>query len=106
MSVVVLNAFSINMLVKASHEVMFTPVTIEEAKALLVSGFSSCVGHPDTARVFSSLLGAEVAMNRTSYSFKSEDVLLVGQYTGPRLPEGASQLPEGATITWWKVNHK
>jgi hypothetical protein len=29
--------------------------------------------------------------------------LLVGQYDGPRLPEGATSLPEGATLTWFKV---
>lgn len=34
----------------------------------------------------------------------AEDALtLVGQYRGPRLPDGATTLPEGATIEWWHV---
>jgi len=106
MAVVIGNAFSINMLSKAIHEVAFAPVSVEQVKALITETFTSCVGHPDTARVMSSILGVEIPMNRVSYVFGENDILIVGQYTGPRLSEGASQLPEGATITWWKVNHK
>lgn len=64
----------------------------------------SCVGHADTARIFSGILGIEVAVNRTSITLTpEEDLLLVGQYQGPRLPEGATQLPEGAEIAWYLV---
>jgi hypothetical protein len=31
------------------------------------------------------------------------DVLLVGQYVGPRPPEGTTELPEGAEVRWTKV---
>ena len=60
----------------------------------------SCVGHLDTANLFSNLLGREVVMNRVSTSLAVGDTLLVGQYNGPRLPEGANTLPEGARIRW------
>lgn len=32
-----------------------------------------------------------------------DDAALIGQYIGPRLPEGATELPAGATIEWWLV---
>jgi hypothetical protein len=32
------------------------------------------------------------------------DRVLVGQYSGTRLPEGATTLPEGATIRWLVVS--
>jgi hypothetical protein len=60
----------------------------------------SCVGHLDTANLFTNLLGREVVMNRISTSLVVGDTLLVGQYNGPRLPEGAVSLPEGARIRW------
>jgi hypothetical protein len=63
----------------------------------------SVVGHADTAAVFSSVLGRVVAHNRETVKLAPDDILLVGQYIGPRLPEGATALPEGATIEWWIV---
>lgn len=40
---------------------------------------------------------------RPHYLFVTEesDRLIFGQYIGPRLPEGVTALPEGATIEWW-----
>lgn len=61
----------------------------------------SVVGHADTARVISSLLGRKLPLNRVSIRLAHDEYLLVGQYIGPRLPEGATELPEGATIEWW-----
>lgn len=63
----------------------------------------SAVGHADTAAVFSKELGEDVEFNRISLKFGESDVLLVGQLTGPRLPEGSTTLPEGATISWLAV---
>jgi hypothetical protein len=63
----------------------------------------SCVGHADTAALFSRILGREIPMNRTSIKLVKGTILLVGQYIGPRLPEGAATLPEGAVIEWWTV---
>ncbi len=60
----------------------------------------SVVGHKDTARVFSNLLGIEVAYNRVSISITPKDTLYVGQLTGGRLPEGATTIPEGFQIKW------
>lgn len=63
----------------------------------------SAVGHADTASLFSSLLGTEVPPNRISITLNIWDILLVGQYNGPRLPEGCTTLPEGASIRWWLI---
>jgi hypothetical protein len=64
----------------------------------------SAVGHADTAAVFSAVLGLPIAQNRVSVKLTDPDIrALVGQYIGPRLPEGATTLPEGAAIEWWLV---
>ena len=66
----------------------------------------SAVGHANTAAVFASILGIPVKANRVNVKLKSGpegDVALIGQYIGPRLEEGATELPEGARIEWWMV---
>lgn len=63
----------------------------------------SCVGHEDVAAVISEQLGIEVPVNRVSIKLKSGDIILVAQYVGPRLPEGTTQLPEGAELVWYLV---
>jgi hypothetical protein len=45
-------------------------------------------------------------MNRANVSLAAGDRVLVGQYSGPRLPEGTTTLPEGATIKWLVVTVK
>ena len=90
-------------MVDRACSVNFTPVTSKEASLLLENGFTSGVGHPDTAAVISTLLGKEVVPNRVNIQLTQGDVLIVAQYTGPRLPEGATELPEGATIKFWRV---
>ena len=107
MSVVIANAFSLNML---SLEVGITDLQvcptspecirqeIEEA-----GGFTSIVGHADTAAIFSSLLGLDVPCNRATFLLEEDVILFVGQYKGPRLPEGATTLPEGAKVEWAMV---
>jgi hypothetical protein len=57
----------------------------------------SIVGHEDTARI----LG--VPFNRKSVKLREGDKLYVAQYDGPRLPEGATALPEGAKFIWYEV---
>ena len=96
------NAFSINML-SDSASYKFSKVSLDDARELVQNNrWVSAVGHQDTARVFSALLGQHVRCNRVSVSDPSE--MLIGQYSGPRLPEGCSILPEGSTIQWWLVS--
>ena len=95
-----LNAFSLNMIAAFPASFEAKEVTLEEARALLAAGFESAVGHADTANVFARVLGLPVGANRSTVSLKTGSTALVGQYRGPRLPEGATELPAGATIQW------
>ena len=91
------NAFSLQM-VACPATVRFEEVTPEEVARALSSGFTSAIGHADTAAVVGSLLGVEVAMNRVNVSLTNETELYVAQVVGGRLPEGCTTLPEGVTI--------
>lgn len=41
---------------------------------------------------------------RDSVRLKRGEYLIVGQYVGPRLAEGAMSLPKGATVKWVRVD--
>ena len=81
--------------------------TTEEVKTIIAAapedGVESTVGHPDTARVMSSILGIEVPFNRTSLKLRKGDTLIWAQMVGPRLPEGATSLPEGTSLEWMMI---
>ncbi len=96
------NAFSLNMLVSLPASVQVREVSPETA-AIRVLDSVSVVGHADTAAVFASVLGCAVPTNRVTVVLHPGDELLVGQYRGPRLEEGATTLPPGATIQWLLV---
>jgi hypothetical protein len=116
------NAFSINMLPQnpwgSEHgsTVQFYPLTVQEAARLLKKAenrgepITNAIGHPDTALLVYNILSeagytlpqAERISVRLEYNLLYP-VAIVAQYSGPRLPEGATTLPEGATITFWGV---
>jgi hypothetical protein len=101
----VTNAFSLNMLDSLSSTIKTIELEKEAVQETLkVNAWRSVVGHEDTAAVFSSELGVEIPFNRESVSLQQGDVILVGQYIGPRLNEGVTTLPEGATIKWILVS--
>ena len=76
-------------------------VTLDDAKVFLKTHMpTSIVGHENTAGLFSTMLGETIPMNRATIALETGDEVLVGEYSGPRLPEGATSLPEGATIKW------
>ena len=83
MSVVIANAFSLNMLplevgVTSLQVCPTSPEFIrEEIEA--EGGFTSVVGHADTAAVFSGLLGLDVPCNRTTFQLEEGTTL----YHGP-----------------------
>ena len=95
----ILNAFSANMLVGGfPASVKFTEITAAKA-AIKALGALSAVGHGDTAALFSKVLGIAVQPNRATVRLYQGDTAILGQYVGPRLPEGVTELPEGAKIT-------
>lgn len=99
-----LNAFSFNMIKEFPVTVEAREVDTAVAIDLLSEGFESAVGHADTAAVFGSVLGVDVPAVRATVSLNKGAMALVGQYVGPRLAEGSTTLPEGATIKWLVVS--
>lgn len=96
-----LNAFSLNML-SGNADISVRQVSLDVARNLAQVA-TSAVGHADTAAVFADVLGVPVPCNRVNVTLGDGEAALVGQYSGPRLPEGATSLPEGATIKWMIV---
>lgn len=107
-NVILANAFSVQML-NLSDLIWETPVTftllsLDDAKEILSNGFTSAIGHADTAQVVSGLLGMDVPANRISISLESgKDTLIIAQIMGGRLPEGATTIPDGMRIDFIKV---
>lgn len=102
MKMKILNAFSLNMISVFPANIKVEEITLARAKEIAAAGFESAVGHSDTAAVLGSQLGVEVPAVRSTVSLKGETAL-VGQYRGPRLPEGTKELPAEATIQWLLV---
>lgn len=104
---VLANAFSLNMLPPAvlvgGATLRVSELDLEQARQLAVN-LPSFVGHEDTAQLFSALLGREVVCNRATLQVGRGHFVLVGQYSGPRLAEGAITLPVGASIRWLRVD--
>lgn len=98
---ILVNAFSLGML---PLEAMMYIIRVKKISSNEVpADVESAIGHSDTAKVVSSMLGFEVKPNRVSIKMSESDVLYVAQYTGPRLPEGATTLPEGASLEFFEV---
>ena len=94
------NAFSINMIAAFKDvKVRFEEVSPSDIPA----DVESQIGHADIAGLLTVMLGRPVQVNRVSSKLELGDVLYVAQYVGPRLPEGAVKLPEGATIRFYQV---
>lgn len=79
-------------------------LSIEGFKKALGEDFLSIIGHASTACLLTALLGIKVTCPEGRVTFNwTNEVLFVAQYSGPRLPEGATSLPEGATIKWLRI---
>ena len=104
-----INALSLNMIEEPAHvvgnvlDLRAEVIDLNEARSLAKDGIESFVGHPDTAALFAEQLGVPVSVNRGNVIL-SDKVTLLGQYKGPRLPEGTKTLPPGAKIVWYKAN--
>jgi len=103
---IVVNAISLNMLPPevTSGGIIFRRITADEARRLVreAAQVVSAIGHADTARIVGKELGIELQADRRSVVLGDEHVL-VAQYTGPRLPEGTTELPQGARIEFFLV---
>ena len=110
MKLIICNAFSLNMLNGDAFEAVMCQCSPKQLKREIsvANKIESYVGHQTTADIFSNILGVEIPMNRGTLKINTgeEYHILVGQYTGPRLEEGAKELPVGAKIVWWIVEIK
>ena len=108
--IIVTNSFSISMLPptdKMGVLVEFRPISAETVRSWCNQNnvdVVSAIGHADTARIVSGLLGVELPANRISVKMTGMESLVVAQYSGSRLPEGATTLPEGAKVEFWEVS--
>ncbi len=93
--IVIANAFSVNMLPSGTevHELRFVKIPLELAREIVKYAHEkgieilSIIGHESTAKLLTQLLGVDVPVNRTQYTLRQGDLLLV--FTVPvRLPEG------------------
>ncbi|MHB8281746.1 MAG: STIV orfB116 family protein [bacterium] len=99
------NAFSVNMLQTFPAEVIIKEIDLNIAKNLIESGqYESTIGHKSTADLLSNVLGISIKSNRATLALRKYDEVLLAQYYGPRLPEAATELPEGSNIRWFIVN--
>lgn len=120
LKIIVCNAFSLSMLDREiqlgkrypAQRRIPIPVTLEIAQSWIEVhkrgsvALESAIGHADTAALFSEILGIPLTLNRILIKLGVNDKntsLLIGQYNGPRLPEGATVLPQGASIDWWMI---
>ena len=95
------NAFSLNMLSEMTANIRCEEISATRAAEIIMTeDVDSAVGHFDTAEVFGSDLGIQITTKRNTVTLNKGDSIIVGQYSGPRLPEGACVLPEGAVIRW------
>lgn len=97
------NAFSLGMLpVPVSPIkilVTFVPPQMVPVEAV------SVIGHADTARIVGKILGREIVENRKRVILvPGQDILYVAQYIGPRLEIGATELPSGAQLLFYRLD--
>ncbi|HOO68389.1 MAG TPA: DUF1874 domain-containing protein [Bacilli bacterium] len=95
------NAFSLNMLMSLTSTIQTEELTVPQTVEALREGFVSGMGH--STDLVSSILGMDIPMNRVSNKIDNGESVIVAQYVGPRLPEGAVELPEGATLKFIRV---
>ena len=97
------NAFALSML-HGDGILRYQRATIEQVRLWVAQVRPiSYMGHADIARIVSAQLGVEIAVNRVNVSLKPGDNAIVAQYMGPRLQEGATELPDGARIEYFLV---
>jgi hypothetical protein len=103
---VIVNAVSLNMIPPAVQDggIIFRRLSADEARRLVheASQIESAIGHADTARIVGLALGIELQADRRTVTL-GDELTLVAQYVGPRLPEGATELPAGARIEFFVV---
>ncbi len=99
-----LNSFSLNMINVQETKIVITEIQLDDVKHLMRSNECvSYIGHKDFAEILTKLTDFNIPMNRSNFCFGEINKALVFQYSGPRLEEGTTVLPENATIKFFHV---
>jgi len=85
------------------------PISVEQARELapkILGQFStpaaaSCISYRNSADVIGSVLGVRVPHNRALVSLEIGDSVLMAHLSGLRLPEHATELPEGTHLAFY-----
>ncbi|AMK16281.1 STIV orfB116 family protein [Methanobrevibacter olleyae] len=95
------NVFTFGFLDNPNVDISSQQISWEEFDEVLENkDFVNFMGHADVAH----MVGLD--MNRITIHVKPGDTVYIAQYTGPRLEEGATVLPDGATLVPLKVEVK
>ena len=104
------NAFSVNMLDRVGQAINFVPVSPAAVSDLLRNeDWESGCGHATgviRAAIRDGVRGRdvpEIPINRVNLVLNRNTSMIVAQYRGPRLQEGATKLPKGATVEFWQA---
>lgn len=101
------NAFSLQMikgLNGCDHRIIVEPTDVYNVvDKLQKEGCDSYIGHPDTARILTSILGMEIPCRRVFGTIEPDETVLVARVVGGRLPEGCTKLPNGMRIEFYMV---
>jgi len=115
------NSFSINMLntdlIKAQGEktLRLQPLTTKQAaeyvnQGLVNGDFKNAIGHSTSDGIIRNQLQSTGVINsmipkgkRKTVKLSGGELVIVGQYIGKRLPEGAVKPPKGSEINYWLV---
>lgn len=107
------NAFSLNMVdLNNKNSIEIDEVPYESvAVALRAYPVVNAIGHKPTDILVQQDLLRNCGLcipegNRLSIQFEKNDLMIVAQYVGPRLEEGLTVLPVGATIKYIAVYHR
>lgn len=104
MSKYISNAFSPNM-ISVGNQAKIMEISRARARMFVAQEqFFSVIGHDDVASLISSELNFKFQKNRATLIMDNGDFLIVGQYSGPRLPELCASLPEGSNLRWFIVH--
>ena len=98
------NAFSLQMIQDDESLVWVKNVSQAWTKELISKWeWISVIGHEDTASIVSSMLGVHVPANRETTTIGQNDMVIIAQVIGGRLPEGCKTLPDNFRIVWKSV---
>lgn len=102
------NAFSLQMIEGSNkYSILIDELPEKNVRQYLKNReFISCVGHSDTAEILTEQLGQLISFNRMSIKLKEDDILIVAQIQGGRLPEGCKTLPKGYSFKYFRVSVK